>query len=127
MPKLCSSNLDCVGKLGTKNITSSCLCGFNAAGNSYCSPFIGDLPGVTMIFSWINALKLAGNCNTARRGSDGCMRMVKKLQNVTQATLGFHNYARYVTNDLCVKFIYNYQYWFGNGKILVAFLFLLII
>lgn len=125
MPKICSSNLDCIARIGTKNITSTCSCGFNSLGSSYCSPMIGDLPGVTMIYSWKSALKLAGNCNTARRGSDGCLRSIQKLGNVTRGTLGFYNYARYVSNDLCVKYIYNYQYWYGSALALMPGLVLL--
>ena len=119
MPKSCSTNFDCPGKVAGRNVNSNCVCGYNSIGFSYCSPFIGDFPGKRMLYSWKAALPLTSNCNTARRGSDKCLNMVGKLGNITQATLGYYFYSRYLANDDCVKLIYNYDYYY-SGSVAVS-------
>lgn len=111
MPKICSSNTDCPGNSNGMPVTSACVCGYNKYGNKYCNPFIGDLPGKTMLFSWSKALRATGQCNTARRSSDNCMKMVGLLTNTTHAALGFYYYPLYVLNDICIEEIYNKAYY----------------
>lgn len=115
LPKSCSTNLDCPGIVAGKSVNSECACGYNSLALSYCSPFIGDLPGKKMIWAWKAALPLTTNCNTVRRGSDQCLKMIGKLGNVTMSTLGYYFYSRYVANDACVKVIYNYDYFYSEA------------
>jgi hypothetical protein len=121
-PKVCKSDKDCVGHVGGNNVTSDCICGYNSNGNSYCTPFIGDLQGVVMLNSWNKALKKTAGCNTVRRSSDACMQMVGSFVNVTQSTLGFYNYPLYQGNDECVMIIYNNDYYLESGSYIQAFL-----
>lgn len=120
LPKICTSDSNCTGVMNGLGVNSQCVCGFNLYGNKYCTPFIGDPPGQDMLISWNRALKLTGKCNTARRGSSGCMEMTGKLQNTTQATLGFYYYSRYIGNDACIKSIYNADYYSAGLGLQVA-------
>ena len=120
LPKTCTADTQCLGTSGGQTVTSTCGCGINPFGQSYCEPFLGDLPGKNMIATWNAALKLAGKCNTARRSSDACMKMIGLYKNTTQATLGFYSYSLYQNNDECIKSILTDDYWLDYSKILVA-------
>lgn len=117
-PKSCTSSSQCTGSSGGQIVTSSCDCGLNANGTSYCAPFLGDLPGQTLIQTWKKALMLAGACNTAHRSSDGCMAKAGMLKNTTQATLGYYSYSLYQNNDNCVRLVLNNDYWMASSMIL---------
>lgn len=52
LPLLCNTEEDCIStNVNGHFYTSECVCGYNPYGNQYCTPFIGDLPGVSMISS----------------------------------------------------------------------------
>lgn len=74
--KICKSNLDCYGKSPSTNTTynSTCECGLNGQGNSYCFPNDGDgassrLRDTYFQFALTGALE---QCNTLRRFEPAC-------------------------------------------------------
>lgn len=75
LPLACSKDTDCLGTDGINIQISKCSCGYNGNGQSYCHPFIGDSVGVSLISTWVNALKNSGNCNTSRRATYECMKV----------------------------------------------------
>lgn len=111
VPSNCSVNTDCLGTDGINMMLSSCKCGFNSAGQSYCMPFIGDPSGVSLIQTWVSALKSTSSCNTVRRSAEACLSLVGKLAATKSADFYFRNYSMTINNDICVKSIYTSDYW----------------
>ena len=119
LPIACMSNNDCIGSQAGNIFTSSCSCGYNANGTSYCAPFIGDIPGQSMIQVWKKALSMASGCNTARRSADGCMKMIGMWKNTTQATLLYYSYSLYQNNDDCIQLAITDSYWMLSSAMLL--------
>ena len=111
-PQACSKDNDCVGTNTLNYFISTCNCGYNANGYSYCSPFLGDAPGVAYIAQWIKALASSqGTCNTARRYSFACLSLIGQLLPTTQASYLYHNFANVQGNDNCIKYTFTRAYW----------------
>ncbi|CAG9314502.1 unnamed protein product [Blepharisma stoltei] len=111
LPVSCTQDTDCVGTDGTNFYLGQCTCGYNSAGTSYCSSFIGDAPGVLLIQTWLKTLKLTTSCNTGRRASSACMSLIGKTTLMKQVNFGFAHYPLTINNDACIKSIYTPAYW----------------
>jgi hypothetical protein len=71
-PKECTSDADCKSQDG---YFSSCVCGINEMGSSFCLSFPGDQVGKEYLHSleqWVKS-KSAKKCNTRRRFTVACM------------------------------------------------------
>lgn len=110
-PMSCTVDTDCKGSDGTNIYLSKCVCGYNSAGTSYCMPFIGDAVGILLISTLTTALKSAGVCNTGRRSTKECMKLLNKESSTTSVIYGFDYYPLTINNDACVKQIYTPEYW----------------
>ena len=114
-PVRCNQQSDCVGVTSTSTYIGSCSCGFNTAGNAYCSPFPGDVAGLSVM----NKLKALVNsgiltyCNTARRFTDGCWNTFNStfINDLEAALYYFDNYAKLQGNDDCVKSLFLNDYY----------------
>eukprot|EP00359_Climacostomum_virens_P003450 CAMPEP_0204906842 /NCGR_PEP_ID=MMETSP1397-20131031/6183_1 /ASSEMBLY_ACC=CAM_ASM_000891 /TAXON_ID=49980 /ORGANISM="Climacostomum Climacostomum virens, Strain Stock W-24" /LENGTH=276 /DNA_ID=CAMNT_0052075847 /DNA_START=236 /DNA_END=1066 /DNA_ORIENTATION=- len=115
-PATCSSNLDCVGVTSNnQTFTSSCSCGLNPEGNSYCSLFPGDAPGqnlMSLYSKFLNSTYI-GTCNTGRRYSTECIlsSSFPEKEQLAMANLYFEFYPQLQNNDICIKQVFNNQYW----------------
>jgi len=119
-PALCTTDSDCVGMNSkSESFYSTCECGFNSQGNSYCVPFTGDQPGLDFVALSIDLLqeKLVMACHTQMREEISCftrMTVLLKLSvtKTVQTFYNFYNYGMYLDNDDCVKAMITDYYWF---------------
>lgn len=120
LPTTCTMNGQCIGKntLG-QSFQGTCTCGYNLQGNSYCSVFSGDAPGVAFfktlkkILTNTTAVSL---CQTTRRLQFDCFNIVANAVGASNTTwyaqmLNFTMYPYFIGNDQCVKSVYTSQYW----------------
>ncbi|CAG9323147.1 unnamed protein product [Blepharisma stoltei] len=122
LPTNCTQNTDCLGTDGTNMYLSTCQCGYNSAGQSYCNPFIGDAPGQSLINKWVTALKASASvCNTVRRDADSCLSLIGKLDDINAADFYWNYYPKVQGNDLCVQSIYTSLYWAASNANLITF------
>lgn len=127
LPTECAQDTDCLGYDGSNVVMSRCQCGYNNLGQSYCSPFIGDPAGVSVISTWVNILKNSTSCNTSRRTAQMCLQKSSQYDKLQSVIFGYENYAQTLNNDLCIKTIYTSAYWNYSLEIkLISFLSLLI-
>ena len=104
LPSNCSSNIDCKGTDGVNVLTGFCSCGYNVNRTAYCSPFPGDMPGLSYYSVWKSALNASvASCNTLKRFSESCLQVIGFDERVLQATWGYIYYSQIQNNDACVK------------------------
>ncbi|OMJ91427.1 hypothetical protein SteCoe_6007 [Stentor coeruleus] len=119
LPVQCTLNGQCTGTNSYKQTFSgTCTCGFNNNGTSYCTPFLGDAPGVAYLknLKTIFASSAINQCQTTRRFSQDCFGIVAKAlganANIWYASeLNFTMYPYYIGNDNCVKQVYTNNFW----------------
>lgn len=110
LPVSCTNSNDCKGTDGVSNEYSSCVCGYNDKGNSYCEAFSGDLPGLEYFDAWQKALVATlGRCNTERRFEPDCLKAVGQFEVVLRANWKYRYYPLVQNNDDCVKEMITYE------------------
>lgn len=112
-PKECFSDKDCISQDG---FFSSCVCGANEEGKSYCLPFPGDSIGLeyfSMVEDWVKS-KSVMKCNTQRRFAEHCMKslwtpclMVEYLYR----TYRYQFFPVIIDNPDCVEKSLTQDYW----------------
>ena len=115
MPIGCNQNSDCVGSDGTSYYVGTCQCGMNALGLAFCSPFWGDIPGLTLRDTMTLVYGHSDRCNTVRRYTNACFNVTGNLNKMKVAAFGFYNYALLQENDQCIKTVFTATYWLGAG------------
>jgi len=121
-PKVCSSDSDCIGTNSNgESFTSTCKCGFNANGYSYCAPFPGDQPTAKFMTTYreISQTNSVDICHTSDRYSPECIQRLayEKAYNDATAVLQYYNstsYGDFLNNDKCVQTTVNSYYWNYN-------------
>ena len=125
-PNRCSSNLNCTSTDGVHNYTGVCSCGYNADGQGYCQPVLGDTQGLWLIQAYKNAVRKSnGLCNTARRMAQGCWQAIGSWENVKTQYWGFYYLPLIQGNDRCVAETFTQVYWSDAGVRLTLGLLLL--
>jgi hypothetical protein len=107
-PNPCKADSDCTGTFNNESVYSSCKCGMNPTGLSYCAPFLGDSQGL----SYLNVTKLAliaseNKCNTKRRLEDDCYRAINHYYQVATARSDYKYYPYTVNAPDCVRQVYS--------------------
>jgi hypothetical protein len=107
-PNPCKADSDCTGTFNNESVYSSCKCGMNPTGLSYCAPFLGDSQGL----SYLNVTKLAliaseNKCNTKRRLEDDCYRAINYYYLVATARSDYKYYPYTVNAPDCVRQVYS--------------------
>jgi hypothetical protein len=119
-PKICTSNADCVGTNSQgKTFTTTCNCGYNLYGHSYCQAFPGDAPWTTFleVYKTIVQVNSASACHSSNRYSGECLDAIASKANLDSDDLpsvlfyNATNYGDFLTNDECVKATVNSYYW----------------
>ncbi|CAG9316793.1 unnamed protein product [Blepharisma stoltei] len=133
-PQQCTSDSQCMGKTETNTYFTSCQCGMNPSGLSYCQPFYGDSPYLNYIssyrtFMWSEALD---KCNTVRRFDDNCWKMTvgQNYTNLYVSKYQIENYPQLQNNDACTKTIYFSNYYsktYSGAASLIISLYLLML
>ena len=120
IPVLCTTSNACTGKNSAgQQFLSTCTCGYNTQGNSYCSLFTGDPPGqeylnnTLKVFLTSNAIN---SCHATRRFSEDCFNVVSLGLGINTnlwyaKMLNFTNYPYYVDNDQCVQSMFTSAFW----------------
>ena len=120
LPMTCTHFGQCTGKnIQGQSFTSSCTCGYNPSGSSYCNPFIGDAPGISFLNATMKFFAKngpIGQCQTTRRFSKDCWDLVAKSMgvnpNVWYSQFLNYTYFPYLqNNDECVKAVYTAPFW----------------
>jgi len=115
LPQSCQYNWDCVGTSGSQAFQSSCECGYNPTGTSYCTPFLGDSVGRNSFYYFTRLVQnnLMQQCNTERRFSYNCISSLPITwgKSAVAFNMMFQNYAQLQANDNCIKAIYTAYYW----------------
>jgi len=114
MPKECRSHLDCQAMQG--HLYSSCECGYNQEGTSYCLPLPGNTQGKNFLGALSDWLKSSGvsKCNTARRISPHCIWShwdYLSYQKFLMYSYEYKHYTGIVNNPECVKQSLTQDYW----------------
>lgn len=123
-PHACQYNWDCVGTSGSLSFQSSCQCGYNPAGTSYCSPFLGDTVGRNSFYYLTRLMQnnLMQQCNTERRFNYNCISSLPITWGKSAIVFNmlFQNYPALQNNDNCIKDVYTAYYWSFNVGYVVA-------
>lgn len=125
-PKICTSSSQCVGTNSEgKTFTSTCQCGFNMYGHSYCGAFPGDEPSSEFltIYKKISQTNSVTDCHSSNRYSGACIDTLAGKQNLDigsdLASVLYYNstsYGAFLNNDKCVKATVNNYYWIENPE-----------
>eukprot|EP00361_Fabrea_salina_P001189 CAMPEP_0202428950 /NCGR_PEP_ID=MMETSP1345-20130828/2835_1 /ASSEMBLY_ACC=CAM_ASM_000843 /TAXON_ID=342563 /ORGANISM="Fabrea Fabrea salina" /LENGTH=801 /DNA_ID=CAMNT_0049040067 /DNA_START=230 /DNA_END=2632 /DNA_ORIENTATION=+ len=118
-PFACETSNDCSGTNSKGELFyGECTCGYNPTGQSYCSVFPADSPGLEWVTRAKELYQSKGMkfCQTTRRHSKNCMRIVAATQgeNATYyygAYLGYHFFPLIQDNEDCVKDTFTLEYW----------------
>jgi hypothetical protein len=121
-PKICSSDNDCVGQNSkAETFTSTCKCGFNGLGLSYCTPFPGDSPSAEFLTTYrmISKTNSVDICHTSDRYTPNCLQDLaySKAYNDATAVIQYFNsmsFGDFLGNDKCVQDTVNTYYWNYN-------------
>ncbi|OMJ75904.1 hypothetical protein SteCoe_24844 [Stentor coeruleus] len=116
----CTTNSQCTGT-NSYNLPfqSTCTCGYNPNGNSYCQPFLGDPPGIafmTFIKTFLGKSGPINLCQTTRRYSKDCYQIYANHTNTMFNVwyldfLNFTSFPYLIDNDQCVKDMINVDFW----------------
>ncbi|CAG9314651.1 unnamed protein product [Blepharisma stoltei] len=112
-PQICSADSDCAGSTSSYQFTSTCTCGMNPYGTSYCQPFYGDTPYLSyfaLLKDFMNSSALE-NCNTLRRFNENCWKLANESESLISAKFLAENYPLLQNNDDCTEIIYFKDYY----------------
>ena len=118
-PSKCLSDSKCVSEKDSQSNTvfnSTCTCGYNNNGTSYCNLFPGDTEYdryLSNLGAWYSSQEI-NNCNTVRRKNFNCIKDHLDYQGYLKLWYYYNQVAYYPAiqeNDFCTKKIYNQQYW----------------
>lgn len=117
-PTNCTSEFDCMGRSQDSPTTyfSTCECGFNPWGQSYCSLFPGDPDVQNAKFCLKNWLfgEMSRQCNTERRFADYCIKSFWDEPDYTELQVYIFRasfYPKLAYNDDCVQEMLTDFYW----------------
>jgi hypothetical protein len=122
-PKICGANSDCVGSNSEgETFSSSCDCGYNQFGHSYCQAFPGDEPWAIFlpVYKTVTQTNSVTACHSQNRYSGACLDALAQQKNldlndaVSVLYYNATNYGDFLYNDACVKATVNSYYWGEN-------------
>jgi hypothetical protein len=125
VPKTCDNSGDCIGQTDSDYVEGKCSCGVNGEGSAFCELFPGDPAGIHLRSLYTEFIQKGYNgvCNTARRYSTECILSSNypKKEELAIAALYYEFFPQLQNNDVCVKSIFNHQYWdLGSAAALMA-------
>jgi len=117
LPILCSGDQDCQTWLnGAEGPPSTCVCGRNKGGYTYCMAVEGDEPYKDMIFKKKLVIQQSFYCHTLRRFGP-CNNIYSEVYNqYAAANYKYEHYAEVLFNDDCALEIIHPAYWSVIGS-----------
>ena len=97
----------------------------NEAGNTYCDPFMGDVPGVAYIAAYQLFVASGGQhvCNTMRRNSPACWLYSSDKEWTLALVTAYYYHSEFyylLDNPVCVKDTINQNYWHASAVCVAA-------